>query len=330
MDRKARMADVARVAGVSIATVSRVLSLPDLVSVETRTRVLDAIKVTGYRANSAARDLRRRQPRAIAILAPCIANTYFSRIIAAVQEVADAAGLAVQISDTKVERGRIGPIGSDGRVDGILLLDGGIDRTVLRAWTVPVVMVCEWIDGLDLPVIGTDNSAAVGLAVDHLAQAGHRRIAWLGGPAGNVLTGARERGFHAAMARHGLTVRPEDRLPGDFTMEIGARAAHLWAATPDRAGAVACAADEAAFGFISECDRMGIACPRDVSVVGFDDVEFSARFIPPLTTVHQPRHGFGRRAAQQLVAALKGEAPLVPGHRMLPSRFVVRGSTRAV
>lgn len=327
MQRKTRIADVAKAAGVSTATVSRALTLPDRVGPETRARVMAAVAATGYRANAAARDLRSRRARAITFLAPNLANTFFNRIIAAVQAVAGEAGLLVQISDSRVEAARLGAIGGDGRTDGILLLDGDLDPATIAGWSVPVVMVCEWIDGVALPCIGTDNAAGIGMAVAHLAELGHRRVAYLGGPPGNVLSRARGAGFDTAAARHGLAIRPVDRLPGDFTMQSGARAAHLWAATADRAGAVLCASDESALGFISECDRLGIRCPRDVSVVGFDDIEFSDRFIPPLTTIHQPREALGRRAAEILVAALaEGKAP-PPGHRMLPSRLVRRGST---
>lgn len=325
MERKARIADVARAAGVSTATVSRTLSLPGIVGAQTRERVLRAVAETGYRANGAARDLRQRRARAITVLVPNLANTFFSRIVAAVQEVAGAAGLSVQVVDSLAEGARLGPLGSDGRSDGILLLDGSLDPGILAGWTVPVVMVCEWIEGVDLPCIGIDNAAGIGLAVDHLVGLGHRRIAHLAGPPSNVLARARAAGVTAALAHAGLG--GADPLPGDFTMESGARAARLWAAGSWPATAVVCASDESALGFISECDRIGIACPRDVSVTGFDDIEFSDRFIPPLTTVHQPRAAMGRRAAERLVAALTGAAPLTARRRMFPSRLVVRGST---
>lgn len=325
MMRKTRIADVAKAAGVSTATVSRALSLPDMVGERTRERVLRAVAETGYRANGAARDLRQRRARALTMLVPNLANTFFSRIIAAVQEVAGRAGLSVQVVDSLVEGARLGPIGSDGRTDGILLLDGSLDPAILAGWTVPVVMVCEWSDAVSLPCVGIDNGTAIGLAVDHLVALGHRRISYLGGPSGNVLGRARAAGVARALARAGLEAA--EVFEGDFTMESGARAARLWAASSARATAIACASDESALGFISECDRMGFACPRDVSVTGFDDIEFSDRFIPPLTTVHQPRAALGRRAAEHLVAVLTAEEPLAARRRMLPSRLVVRGST---
>ncbi|WP_179378586.1 LacI family DNA-binding transcriptional regulator [Jannaschia marina] len=327
MKPTARIADVARAAGVSTATVSRTLSSPDRVGKETRDKVLRAVEAIGYRVNAAARDLRSRRARAITVLAPNLANTFFSRIFASVQEVAGAAGLTVQISDSLVEGERLAVFGRDGRSDGILLFDGGLDAEMVTGWGVPVVMVCEWIDAADLACVGTDNAGGLGLAVDHLVALGHRHLAFVGGPACNVLSRERLRGFREGLARHGLTADPASLLSGDFTMESGARAARVWAAQPARASAVICASDECAFGFISEADRMGLRCPADVSVVGFDDVEFSERYIPPLTTVHQPRAALGRQAAEMLIGGLRAGGTLAAARHVLPSRLVVRGST---
>lgn len=177
MERKARIADVARVAAVSTATVRRTLSMPDRVETRTRDKVMHAVATTGYRMNAAASDLRSRRARAITVLAPNLANTFFSRIFASVQDVAGAAGLTVQISDSKAEGNRLERMGRDGRSDGILFLDAGLDPGLVAAWNVPVVMVCEWNEGTDLPCVGTDNVAGMGLAVDHLADLGHRRTA---------------------------------------------------------------------------------------------------------------------------------------------------------
>ena len=324
-ERKTRIADVARRAGVSTATVSRALSDPARVGAETRARVLSAVQDTGYRVNAAARDLRSARARAVTVLVPNLSNTFFSRIVAAIQEVAGAAGLTVQVSDSSVEGDRLATLGRDGRSDGVLLFDGGLDPALVAGWGVPVVLVCERIEGVPWPQLGVDNAVGIALAVDHLAGLGHRRLAYLGGPEGNVLSRDRAAGFERACARHGLRPRDEDRLPGDFTMGSGAQAARRWAGTVERATAVVCASDESAIGFISECDRMGLSVPRDVSVTGFDDVEFSERFIPPLTTVRQPRAEIGRAAAETLVALLTDGPP--PPAADLPLRLVVRGST---
>lgn len=325
MKTRTRIADVAAAAGVSTATVSRALSNPDLVGEETRQRVLTAVTATGYRVNSAARDLRSRRARSILVLAPNLSNTFFSRIVAAIQDVAGAAGLTVQISDSRAVHQNLAALGHDGRADGIILLDGNLDPAVVNSWTLPVVQLCEWNRAYKLPGLAIDNAAAARLAVEHLADLGHRHILHVEGPQENVLGATRREGFLRAAAERGLRAVVH---AGDFTMESGARAARDWAAMHDRPTAVFTASDECAFGFISECDRLGLSVPQDVSVVGFDDVDFASRFIPPLTTIHQPRERLGRRAAELLIsAAVTGEMPR-PGNELVEAHLVVRGSTR--
>lgn len=321
------IADVAETAGVSTATVSRTLSNPGLVGEATRAKVLEAVSATGYRINSAARDLRQRRARSLLILAPNLANTFFSRIFAAVQEVAGNAGLSVQISDSRMEAERLATLGHDGRADAIVLLDGSLDPEIVNGWRLPVIQLCEWNEAYAAPSLAIDNVAAAGMAVEHLAGLGHRSIAHVEGPQDNVLGLTRREGFLAAAER--TRVQPL-LIEGDFTMESGERAARRWVGLGDRPTAVFCASDECAFGFISQCVAMGLEVPRDVSVVGFDDVDFAERFIPALTTIHQPRGEIGRIGAERLVAALTEDRPLVPGAEAIPTRFVRRASTMQV
>ena len=324
--RRPKIADVAATAGVSTATVSRALSNPGLVGEATRARVMDAVEVTGYRINSAARDLRQRRARSLLILAPNLSNTFFGTIFAAIQKVAGEAGLAVQISDSRLESSRLATLGHDGRTDAIVLLDGALDPEIVNGWRLPLVQLCEWNEDYDAPAITIDNAAAARLAVEHLAQLGHRRIVHVEGPPDNVLAIHRRAGAHAGATARGLELT---LLPGDFTMESGEAAARRWAAMTPRPTAVFCASDECAFGFIAECAAMGLAVPADVSVIGFDDVDFAGRFLPALTTVHQPRAEIGRIGAERLLAALEGGRPLGPRAEPVPTRLVVRASTAA-
>lgn len=324
MHAKTRIADVARAAGVSTATVSRALSDPAKVGIATRAKVLAAINATGYRVNGAARDLRQQRARSILVLAPNLANTFFSRIVAAIQEVAGAAGLAVQVSDTRVRQETLLALGHDGRADGLIVLDGSLPPSMVRAWRVPTVQLCELNSAYGVPGLGIDNAAAAGLAVDHLADLGHRAVLHIAGPPQNVLSGARKAGFRSAAKRRGLN---HVVLEGDFTLESGTRAARDWAAMADRPAAVFAASDECAFGFISECNRMGLSVPNDVSVIGFDDIDFAGHFTPPLTTIHQPRASLGRLAAERLVAALQQDEPMPLEQELVEAHLVVRGST---
>ena len=325
MARGVTIAEVARRAGVSTATVSRALG-GGAVGPETRERVLVAVRETGYRANGAARDLRRGRARAILVLVPNLANPFFSAIIGAVAEVAAEAGLAVQVSDTRRGDARLAHLGHDGRADGVILLDGALDAALVGALGLPVVTACEWVEGVDLPGVAVDNAAGAASAVAHLLALGHRRVAHVAGPPGNVLSAARVEGWReAAGARAGPL------WPGHFTLASGAAAARRWLACDARPTAVACASDECAMGFVSELARHGVAVPGGVSVARFDDIELAARYVPALTTVRQPRARIGEEAARLLVAALSGalsgEGAPPPRRATLPTSLVVRAST---
>ncbi|PVA05411.1 LacI family DNA-binding transcriptional regulator [Thalassorhabdomicrobium marinisediminis] len=331
MSKRIRIKDVATLAGVSTATVSRALSTPESVGPATREKVMEAVKQTGYRINAAARDLRQRRSRSILILAPNLSNTFFSQIFAAVQDEASKAGLTVQISDSRIEGDRLVSLGHDGRADGIILLDGSLPAEVVNGWQVPLVQVSEWNDAYDAPRLGIDNRAATQLAVAHLLDLGHRAIAHVSGPAGNVLAETRRRAFLDAAAERGFDPLVFD---ADFTLAAGAQAARDWAALHTRPTAVFCASDECALGFMSQCAHLGVHVPRDVSVMGFDDIDFADHFVPSLTTIHQPRNKMGRAATRYLIERMTGadsapsaldltDPPIAP-------TLIERSSTRAV
>lgn len=319
-------------AGVSTATVSRTLSAPETVGQKAREKVIEAVKATGYRINGAARDLRQRRARSILILAPNLSNTFFSRIFAAIQEEASAVGLTVQISDSRIGRDRLLSLGQDGRADGIVLLDGGLDPEVVNGWNLPLVQLSEWNDAYDAPRLGIDNRAAADLAVAHLAALGHRRILHVSGPQENILALTRMEGFLAGAKEREIE---HSVFQGDFTLEAGAEAARIWSAMQPRPTGVFCASDECALGFISECAYMGFEVPADVSVVGFDDIDFADRFLPSLTTVHQPRTEMGRAAAKRLIAIMRAahgedDAPPIDAQNFVSATLVNRSSTGPV
>ncbi|PZX10868.1 LacI family transcriptional regulator [Palleronia aestuarii] len=324
MSGRVRIVDVASLAGVSTATVSRALSAPETVGRATRDRVMEAVRATGYRVNGAARDLRQQRARSLLILAPNLANTFFSRIFSAIQEEASAAGLAVQISDSRIGREKLVSLGYDGRADGIVLLDGAIDPDVVNGWRLPMIQLCEWNEAYRAPRIGIDNAAAARMAVEHLADLCHRSVLHVSGPDGNVLAVTRREGFSDGVAARGIA---GTTLAGDFTLEAGACAARRWAELRPRPTGVFCASDECALGFISECAALGFGVPDDVSVVGFDDIDFAHRFLPALTTIRQPREALGRAAAKALVNLLGLAQVADPGDPAIAPTIVVRSST---
>lgn len=327
-----RISDVARVAGVSTATVSRALSKPDVVSAETREAVRAAVAQTGYTVNQAARNLRQQRTMGVVALVPNLANPFFARILAGLSAVLAPAGYNLLVVDTQgpgVDR-HIARTLDRSRADGLIVFDGLLPAEDLAADRLhpPVVMACEWIEGHAAPRIRIDNAAGARLAIRHLVGLGHRRIGHLAGPAANVLARARAEAMRAELAAQGVAIRPDWVLDGDFTLESGRSCARAWLAMPDRPTALFCASDEMALGFIAEVQRAGLNVPRDVSVVGFDDIELVAHLTPALTTVHQPRWSIGVEAARVMVALMTGEDPPAPD-TLLPVELVVRASTAA-
>lgn len=330
-----KIKDVARVAGVSAATVSRTLSKPETVAEETRNAVLAAAKQTGYRVNLAARNLRRRRAGAVVVLVPNLGNPFFSYILAGIESTLAHDDLSVLVVDTKQSENK-----SEfyheylhyGRADGIISLDGSLSMDLLHAdddvsARLPIVFACEWSNQHDGPSVRVNNRRGAGLAVKHLVELGHTRIGYINGPSANVLSGAREEGMRKAFQEHNIAVVPEWFFEGDFSMASGARAAQNWLNLDSRPSALFCANDESALGLISTLFQHGIEVPRDVSVIGFDDIEVSQHFIPPLTTIRQPRLELGISAAKLLLQHMNDpEAGVLP-KEVLPVDLVVRNST---
>lgn len=333
--KSATIQDVARAAGVSAATVSRVLSNPGLVSEHTREAVLDAVRETGYRVNQAARNLRMQRAGAVLILVPNLGKPFYSGILAGISEGFVGSDYAVLIADTEsnpLQDATLSGYFIDGRIDGAISLDGGLSAEALEHCTrcgagERIVFLCEWVEGQDFPVISSDNTEGARLAIRHLHDLGHRKIAHVTGPDGNVLTIARREGMVAERKRLGLPMRPEWIIRGDFSLESGHEAAQRILAMRDRPTAVFCSADMVAFGLIAGLIAGGLQVPEDISVVGFDDIEMSGSFVPALTTIRQDRHSLGRRAAEVLLKSLANTSEKRGREPAMPVELVIRAST---
>lgn len=333
--------DVARAANVSTATVSRALSFPERVSQTTRQRVFDAVEQTGYAINQTARNLRRRSTRAIVVLVPNLGNPFFSRILAGIESAASQAGYTVLICDTLQPRpgeDMLLEYVRNNRADGLIILDGALPSRLFDEMgnghrRPPMVFACEWREDSGLPSVRFDNVEGAELAVRHLAAEGHRLIGHVLGPPANVLTAAREQGFRGAMGDLGLAVREDWILSGDFSLDAGVLAARQYLALDERPTAMFLANDEMACGFISELHQHGVVVPRDVSVVGFDDIDIAERFIPALTTIRQPRAALGEVAFAELLACFQDADQGIArpaGIRLLPAELMPRQSTRRI
>lgn len=323
--------EVARIAGVSTATVSRALSHPEIVSKETRRAVHSAIEQTGYTANASARNLRKQQTGAVVALAPNLANPFFSELLAGMSEVLHERHLNLIVADTHIgnraQRSLIDYVNRS-RADGLLVLDGGIGRDLIdHPQCPPIVQVCEEIEGVEGPRIVADNEGGMCAAVEHLVALGHRKIGHVIGPLDNSLTHGREAGFRQAMNAHELSMRDDWIISGDFSLAAGQAAARVLLDMTDRPTAMVCDNDEMACGLMGGLIQAGLKVPEDIAVVGFDDIELSRHLTPALTTVHQPRRRIGKRAAEMLLARIEGQP--VPGREIMPVELVVRASTES-
>ncbi|MEM8552026.1 MAG: LacI family DNA-binding transcriptional regulator [Pseudomonadota bacterium] len=315
---------MARIAGVSTATVSRSLSAPSVVAQDTRSRVESAIAQTGYIANSAAQMLRRQEARTVLVAVPDLGNTFFSELISGMEAVARQSGVAVLVADVPRDPSagkRLVEVLNAGRADGALLLHGAMLPGKGGQWT--AVTVCE---ELSRPTpntthVGIDNTAAAREATEHLVERGHRRIVHLAGPANTILTRQRKAGYEVAMRQAGLKAT---YASGDFSTASGFTAAKAMAQgeLPD---AVFCANDEMALGLLNGFAAHGVRVPDAVSVIGFDDIAAAPWSHPTLSTVHQPRREMGSLAMERLLSELQGDAPaerIVLPHRVVPRQSV--------
>ena len=327
--------DVARSAGVSTATVSRALSSPERVSDGTRARVSEAVRVTGYTLNQTARSLRQRSARTILVALPDIRNPFFSSILDAIEREVTARGYGMLVANLYFghQATRLQDYLLSNRADGLLLLDGSLNADDLRVitsapYSVPLVVACEDIPNSGFHTVVTDNVQAAERATRHLIELGHRRIGHIFGPEQNVVARDRLAGFNRAMNREGLPIAPEWVFRGSFEMDSGIAASARYMTLADRPTAVFTANDESAIGFLSGLRRHGILCPRDISVIGFDDLGVAPHYSPPLSTMRQPRETLGKMAAEALIDLIEGrQGNGTPLRIVLQSELIAREST---
>jgi LacI family transcriptional regulator, galactose operon repressor len=327
--------DVARLAAVHPGTVSRALN-PDtrrLVNEETARRVLEAAEQLGYRPNPIARGLKTNRSYTVGVLVPDLTNPLFPPIVRGIQDRLEQAGYTPLIANTDNDRERERNDFDAMRarqVDGVITATAQLDHGVLdelAAGGLPLVLVNRRIDDGPLPSVTADDHEGVRLAVLHLSALGHRRIAHLGGPQ-ELSTGRhRYEGFVAAMAEAGHAVDPALVHFGRmFTEPEGERLCRELLDSGADATAIVAGNDLMALGCYDVFAARGIDCPRELSVVGFNDMPFSERFNPPLTTIGIPHYEIGAAAADLLLERL--QQPEAPARQLvLPARLVERQST---
>lgn len=297
--------EVARVSGLSTATVSRALKNPEIVAEATRERVLKAVKEVNYRPNMLARNFRSERSFALLVLVPGISNPFFSKVLQGIENAAQERGYSVLIGDTRDNPQREDQylnLISSRLADGLIQLspdyvDGDGNP---RHFDFPVVHAC----GCELtpaPSVRIDNRGAARELVEHLIGKGHRRIAVISGPEGNPHAIDRVAGYREALEAAGITFDPSLLRNGKFTMASGAEAAASLLTLAELPTAIFSINDEMAIGAIQALSQHGLKIPEDMAVVGFDDIDFAAHSYPPLTTVRQPAEEMGAKACEVLI-----------------------------
>jgi len=333
--------DVAARAGVSVGTVSNVLNRPENVGAAARARVEQAITELGFIRNESARHLRAGRSRTIAYVLLDVGNPFFSDVAKGVEEAARAAGVTLFLCNSDQDAQREDDyldLLLEQRVRGVLVtpVDPDGDRlAALPGRGVPVVLLDRaQHGGFDGCSVSVDDVEGGDLAVSHLIELGHRRIAFVGGPLAIVQVRERLEGAHQALA--GADLPPDaltEIITESLTVTEGRRAGERITGTPARRRptAVFCANDLLALGLLQQLTELGVAVPDDIAIVGYDDIEFAAAAAVPLTSVRQPRHLLGKTAAELLLqedAAANGGPPHEHSQVQFSPDLVVRASTR--
>ncbi|GAB3141873.1 LacI family DNA-binding transcriptional regulator [Marisediminicola antarctica] len=333
--RRVTLKDVAVIAAVDTAIVSRVVNNdPTLkITVPTRTRVEAALKQTGYVPNAAARGLRTSRTRTVGVVLPDLTNPVYAQIVAGVQRQAEKAGYAIVLGGSFGNASgeeQFARLLAEGRVDGLLIATGKIPDLTLRALReikAPLVLVNRAAEGLDSVTI--DDTAAIRLATEHLLELGHRRIALINGAFGVDTSVRREEGFQRAIRNAGLTSIPVVNMRG-WDAAAGCDAVDKLIAAHGDTTAIVVATVAATPGVLHGLQMRGLHVPSDVSVVALHDMP-SARFeSPPITIVQTPLATMGSSAFDLLLGRINGSQG--PQSRMIddPLTLVVRESSGAV
>lgn len=323
--------DVAKLASVSTATVSRCLNNPDRVVEKTRTRVLKAVQTLGYTPNFAARVMAAKRTFTIGAIIPTMDNAIFARGLQAFQEELHRKGYTLLVASSayspQIEEEQIKALVARG-ADGLLLI--GHDRNsevydYLEVQGIPTLSAWSFLPDARLPSIGFDNRGAMKALTEVVLNQGHRKLAMISAVTkGNDRAQTRVEGFRQALSEHGIDPHSVEIIETTYEVESGARAFEEIVSHGKHPTAVLCGNDVIAVGALRAAKTMGFNVPGDVSITGFDDMELARIVEPALTTVRVPHNEMGQRAAQELVAMVERKSAGVP--YCLDSHVVERDS----
>ncbi|MEZ0491312.1 LacI family DNA-binding transcriptional regulator [Kineococcus sp. TBRC 1896] len=329
--RNPSLADVAKVAGVSSQTVSRVVNGHGNVVAATRERVLEALRAVGYRPNAAARALATGRSRALGVLTFSVSRLGDVRSLSGISTAASRAGYSISLlslreaTTTGVDAGIAHLAGQD--VDGLIIIEAEVlDSPVFSVPPSVPLVVTDAVASQRYPNVDTDQAAGAALAVEHLLRLGHRTVHHVGGPRTSRAARERQRSWESTLLAHGRPAPPAH--VGDWTSASGYRIGRVLAQRPPgEVSAVFSANDQMALGVLRAFHEAGADVPGDVSVVGFDDIAEAGDYWPPLTTVRQDFEGVGELCVSLLLDQIQHSGPVPARTHRVPVQLVVRAST---
>lgn len=336
MSQRISLKDVAREAGVSVTTVSRIINRSEHpVDSETRKRVLQVVERLGYAPSALARALVTQRSGIIGTLVGDNADPYFATIVHGIHEAAQEFKAIVMIFNTlrdpELELEFLKVLDAY-RSDGIIFAGGALtynsypnalDKKTKLYQAHGGCVIALTDHTLDVPIVTIDNYQIAYDATRYLIELGHRSIAYVGGPLNLLTSGQRELGFRRAMTEAGLSV---DRLVnGDFTFEGGVQAIAELLSCPERPTAILAATDLTALGCMVGAQKHGLQIPADISVIGIDDIKAAQYVTPALTTIQIPMQEMGKKAVKLIFSSLNGDD--IPRRTVLPHKLVIRGTT---
>jgi alanine racemase len=326
----ANIQQVAKYAGVSVATVSRVLNGQDKVAVKTKLKVEEAIQHFNYEPSMLGRNLRNSESRIVLVLIPTISNPFYFEIIKGIENMALSQNYNILLceTDSSPEKEDIYfDLVRKKMADGIISMDPAVNVETLKTLSekYPIIQCSEYGGGIGIPYVTIDSEEASYRAVKHLIQIGHRRIALMNSDEKFLYARERRMGYQRALQEHGIPLNKEYIF---YTKELGFEQGQLAMKRilqlEERPTAVFAVSDLLAIGALKEINAAGLRVPEDVAVVGFDKIDFSNMTNPTLTTVAQPMYKMGTIAAEMLIDKIQG---LHVDSVVLEHELVIREST---
>jgi len=327
--------DVARLAGVSTATVSRVINSPESVREQTREKVLLAMAKCNYKYNALARGFVTKKSNTIGLIIPTINNSVFAESTLGVQEYADQKNIKVVLGNSYYKYSQeenLVKVLRESQVDGLIITTTDLKGEILKSLVdenFPLVLLFSTVKGGPISAVGIDNYRGGYLATEHLISLGHKRICMV---AGNFSMTDRSfhrwHGYKKCLRDNGIPYDKELLVQTDYSLLGGRDSIKKLLSLASPPTAVFCSNDYIAFGAIKGAREMGLSLPKDLSIVGFDDMQTASYMVPALTTIRQPAKEMGQRAAKLLLQMIEKKSK--PVQDMMESTLIVRESTATV